>query len=216
VSLFGFFDNIMGDKNLARNNIAQYNLGNENFDAGTALTSQGIAGLTDLAKQYQDQINSGGLPASLRQQFNVLRGSLSDQAVRNNRSYLANLQQRMRASGGQLSSAAASEYDLQNQQQQGEGLFNATNQANFEEANMALQNTNNLFNRLQGIQSTITGVGMDQRSQALQRIFQSLQQRFQRNKAIADTFAQIYGHASTNSTNYQIARGNDTGVWGNP
>ena len=140
---------------------------------GQQRTDQGLSALDDLAGQYQQQIANGGLPEDLRRQFRMTRGSLSDSAVRLNRANLANLRQRM-LTNPTFRPEAAAEYDLQNQQNVGEQLFSAQNDTNMQEANLALSNTNQLFDRLENIRRAYIGVGEDAKSRALAKIQASL------------------------------------------
>lgn len=160
---------------------------------GQNLTNEGLGNMRGQAADYTKMIGAGGLPDSIRQQFRIARGGIADASTRNQRDYSARLKQRFLTSGGQLSAAAQTEYDLQNQQQQGEGAFTATNALNAGEANLALQNTNALYDRLDNINKTITGVGQSEKDRALQRILQALQLRFGRNQAIAGSVTGIAG-----------------------
>ncbi len=159
---------------------------------GRDLTNEGLGNLRNLASQYQNQINNGGLPDDLRRQFNVMRGGLADDATRLQRSFLANMQQKL-LSQPTFNPNAAAEYDLENQKNTGEQLFTSTNDLNFGESKMALDNTNKLFDRLDAIGQTFVGTGQSERDRALKRISTSLEIRFSRNKAIADTIAKIMG-----------------------
>lgn len=170
--LSSFFNKVTGNK-VDKAYRDQENAGKVDEKFGLDLTNEGLGGLRDLGAGYQKELAAGGLPEDLRRQFRVLRGSLGDNAVRMNRAYLAKLNQRLLTSPT-FRPEAASEFDLENQQNIGESLFEATNKANMQEAGLALDNTNSLRDRLDRIRMTILGVGQDERQRALQRILGSI------------------------------------------
>ena len=169
------------------------NAGNQQADFGQGITQQGLDRFNNLGGQYQGLIDQGGLSNDIRSQFNVARGAIGDQQVRGNRDFAARLSQRFSQSGGQLSPTAMTEYGLENQQNQGESAFSATNALNMNEAQMGLTNTNALFGRLQGVADSISGIGQNQQEMAFRRQMGALQMRFNRNKAIADNVSSYFG-----------------------
>jgi hypothetical protein len=195
--LAGILERLVGGKaaNIGPDLTRLGNAGAAEDQFGSDLTNEGLGDLRGLRSDYQNQIGTGGLPDSIRQQFRIARGALADQSTRNQRDFSARLKQRFLTSGGTLSPTAQTEYDLENQKQNDEGLFSATNDLNAGEANLALTNTNALYSRLEGIGRTITGVGQGEKDRALDRIKQSLLLRFSRNKAISDAIMSYFSIA---------------------
>lgn len=191
----GFLERIVGGKaasSLGPDSLKLGAAGDTEDAFGAGIVNEGLGNLRGLASQYQDQINAGGLPDALRQQFRVLRGGLSDDATRLQRDFLAKMQQKLLTQPG-FNPNAAAEYELENEQNVGQNLFTATNQANMSEANLALTNTNKLFDRLDSIGNTFVNTGETERDRALAKIGKSLDLRYQRNKAIADNISSYFG-----------------------
>jgi hypothetical protein len=195
-SLSQWLEQLIGGRSSAK--LSQYteqmrNSGNAQDQFGQGVTNQGLGQLNDLAGQYQNEINQGGLSTDLLRQFGIAQGAISDQQVRGNRDFAAQLSQNFSRSGGQLSPSAMNEFGLENQQNNQESAFTATNALNMGKAQMAMTNTNALFGRLQDVANSITGVGQNQQQLAFNKQMGALQMLYSRNKGIADTIAKTTG-----------------------
>ncbi|GEM_PF-5334266 len=162
------------------------------YDYGQGLTNSALGDMGAQEDYYKDQVNAGGLPDDLRQQFSVMRGGLQDDAVRSQRAFLAKMNQRLLANPT-FRPEAASEYDLENQQQSDEQLFKNTNDLNFGESSMALENTNKLLDRIDSIGKTRADIGQNEEDRARRAQIAAMLAKLDRRKAVASTFTSILG-----------------------
>jgi hypothetical protein len=189
--LAGILEKLVGGRSALVGSDAQslYTAGAADTGRGLDLSNEALGGMRSDLSGFQDQINQGGLPTDLLRQFAIDRGGLQDNATRQQRAFGAQLSQNFSRSGGQMSSSAMNEFGLENQQSSNEGLFNATNQLNMGQAQMALTNTNSLFDRISGIRNTILGAGQKSQQLGTDTQLGSLSIRLARNKAISDAIA---------------------------
>jgi hypothetical protein len=160
--------------------------GRDAYNAGQTLTDEGLGNMRGLNNEYRDRLKDP-LGAAGRGIFTRARGKLNDDSVRGQRSFSARITQRAAQSGGTMSPEAIAELEAQNARDINEAKFTAGNEITQSEAGLTLQETGRLFDRMEGINRMIAGIGQDERSRGLQTILNALLGRQQRHAAIAST-----------------------------
>lgn len=183
MGIFTFLDRTAGDSKLVNDWRGFGNQGQQGYDSGNLLTEEGLGGLRSLDKTYSDRLNDP-LGAVGRGIFTRARGGLQDDFTRMVNSGDARSAQLARQSGGTLTPEQVAAMDAGNRRNAGESLFRGTGDVANAEAGATLTEQGKLFDRLEGIRKTITGVGMDQRNQGLQSILAAMLGRTDRMKAI--------------------------------
>lgn len=167
-------------------------LGDTAYNYGGGLTDEGVGGLRDLRKTYASRQNDplGSLGRGI---FARARGTLADDFTRTVNAGGARRRQLSTQSGGALTPEQIAALDAEDRRGAGEGLFAGENDLASTEASMTLSEAGKLFDRMEGIDRTITSVGQDERNRGLSAILAGITGRQDRMKAIADTFSRIYG-----------------------
>lgn len=193
MGIFGFLERTAGDSKLGPDWQNLTKTGYGGLDQGNALTTEGLNDMRSQYGTYQDRLKDplGDVGRGI---FTRARGALSDDAVRQQRSGQARIFQLARQTGGTLSPEAQGELSTQNQRNINESLFGAEGNLATSEATMTLNETSKLFDRMDSIAKTITGVGQDEKTRGLQAIIASLTGRTSRMKAIAADILGPWGH----------------------
>lgn len=132
-----------------------------------ALTGEGLTKLRDLSGEYRTFLDNGGLTPELSKQFDVAKGTLSDNYARAGRSLSASLAARRAQSGGALTPQAIGELQKEGDEQSAEQYFGASNDLAMAKADLSYKATSDWYGRIQGIADTIRSTGMTQKQQAL-------------------------------------------------
>jgi hypothetical protein len=154
------------------------------FGYGGELTEEGLTGLRGLRGQYQDRLKDP-LGENGRGIFARARGNLSDDFARTVNSGVARRRQLAVQSGGSLTAEQMAALDAGERRDASEGLFKGENDLSIAETEMTLGETNKLFDRMEGIDKTVTGVGQDEKTRGLQTMLSALTLGLERNKAIS-------------------------------
>jgi hypothetical protein len=116
--------------------------------------------------------------------FARARGNLSDDYTRTVNSGMARRSQLALQTGGTLTPEQIAALDAQDRRDASEGLFRGETDLSTQEAGMTLSETGKLFDRMEGIDKTVAGIGQDERTRGLQAILASMLGRTDRMKAI--------------------------------
>lgn len=186
---------IAGDKKFGNQMKDQYKYGRGMEAEGDALWREGLAGLNDLDQRYTSALDdrNGPLPESVRNAIRGLYGRNQDAMVRGDRSYRAQLGQLAKQSGGAVSEGAQLEYALENEKNLNEALFEANRDVGLGEAQMTLEETNRLRDRLESVRGAKLGAAERRQASAIARQLASLELRYKRNKAISDAIMSYFG-----------------------
>jgi hypothetical protein len=161
--------------------------GDEAYDYGRGLTSEGIGGLRDLRKmaeeRYRDPLGETG-----RGIFARARGAQADNFARNVNAGDARRRQLALQSGGSLTPEQIAALDQESRRSAGEQQFGAENELAMAEGELALTEMGKFFDRMSDIDKTITGVGQDEKTRGLQSILAAIMGRQER-------VDKIVGHA---------------------
>lgn len=183
----------MGDKNFRRNLVQTHNMGRDVFNAAGLERSGDRRQLSQLAGDFQSQINAGGLTDAMRRGFQLQRGRAQDIAARGLNAARQNMGQRRLESGGNLSAEAAAELEMLGAEGVNQQLFDANLGIDTTEAQMSQEATQALQDRILAIRESLLGSSERERAMGLQALLGALELRFKRNKAIADTTTSIIG-----------------------
>jgi len=125
-------------------------------DFGTAQGFEGstVGDLNSLAGQEQGMIDAGGLPPAVERMFGIQSGAITDQAAQARSSFGSELTQRALVSGGRMDPNAALASEVDNNANLDQSEFTARNDLAMNQANMRLQNTNALLDKIMGINTT--------------------------------------------------------------
>ncbi len=162
-------------------------LGNESYDYGKGLTEEGLGGLRSLRKTYEGRLNDP-LGSVGRGIFARARGNLSDGFTRTVNSGEARRRQLALQTGGSLTPEQMAALDQESRRDANEGLFRGENELSMGEAEMTLGEMGKFYDRMEGIDRTVTGVGQDERTRGLQTILAAITGR-------QDRVNKIVGHA---------------------
>jgi len=182
----------MGDARFGRDVRKLGDFGRDQFGYGSGLTEEGLAGLRGLRGTYEQRLKDplGEVGRSI---FARARGNLADDFTRTVNSGDARAKQLALQSGGSLTPEQISALDQENRRAASEGLFRGESDLSTGEADLTMKEMSSFFDRMEGIDRTITGVGQDEKTRGLQSIIQSLISRHNRNAAIASTAAGVWG-----------------------
>jgi hypothetical protein len=183
MGIFNFFERSMGDSRIGKDWQKSHDLGRGIAAGGDTLTQEGLTGLRGLRGQYQDQLRDP-LGENGRGIFARARGNLSDDFARTVNSGVARRRQLATQSGGSLTAEQMAALDAQERREASEGLFQGENELSIGETQMTLDQTNRLYDRMEGIDRTVTGVGQDEKSRGLQTMLTALAGRTDRANKI--------------------------------
>lgn len=183
MGIFTLLDRVAGDSNLVNDWRKVGTTGYGGYDYGKTLTDEGLNGLrgqNDLYKQrLSDPLGSVG-----RGIFARARGNLADDYTRTVNSGMARRSQLALQTGGTLTPEQIAALDAQDRRDASEGLFRGETDLSTQEAGMTLTETGKLFDRMEGINKTVAGIGQDERTRGLQAVIASMLGRTDRMKAI--------------------------------
>lgn len=162
-------------------------LGREDRKWGQKYIEEGLGGLRGLRGTYSDRLKDP-LGEQGRGIFARARGNLSDGFARTVNSGMARRRQLAAQTGGSLTPEQIAALDAEDRRDANEQLFRGEGEIATTEAGMTLDETNRLYDRLENIDRTITGVGASGRGEGLQSILAALMSRNQ-------TFATATGAA---------------------
>lgn len=168
--------------------------GQKQYDSGTALGDEGIAGVRGLVAGYKKRLNGGSvLPTNVNRAYDLARGRVNDGVARGNMAAAAAINQRALSSGGFLSPEAREELYGAHSRSNDAAAFDATANIDTSQAGAELSQTNNLNDRVDGLTSTILNAGQFRQQLGAQVRAQSVLARLDRNKAIANTIMRGFG-----------------------
>jgi hypothetical protein len=172
-------------------------------DYGREIMNTGLEGLDNLERRSLDDLDSGGLPDYMEEGFGLARGRLTDDAQRSRRAFAEDLQQIARRSGGRFDPNSAVDYQIEREADIDEDLFNARNDLSMGEANVRMENTNRLFDRIFAIQDRRLGAGGADANRGIQQSMAAMEAQRLRDEAAARAaaqWAQIASNRSPRST----------------
>lgn len=192
MGIFTSLERVMGDSGFARDWRRLGREGYANSAYGRGLTEEGLGGLRGLRELYSGRLDDplGDVGGGI---FARARGNLSDDFTRNVNAGDARLRQLATQSGGSLTPEQIAALGSESRRAAGEQLFRGENELAMFEGEMTLSELGKLFDRLENIDKTITGVGQDESTRGFQAIIQSMIGRHNRNAAIASTAAGVWG-----------------------
>jgi hypothetical protein len=135
---------------------------------GGDVTRDALAGLDELDRRANADLDTGGLPPYLADVFLRERGAITDEAQRSRRSFQEDLLQTARRSGGRFDPTSAVDYQIEREAAIDEGSLNARNDLAKEEAGIRLENTQRSLDRLFAIRERKLGAGQAERDRTAQ------------------------------------------------
>ena len=133
---------------------------------GGKLTEEGLGGLRSLRGTYADRLKDP-LGEVGRGIFARARGQLSDDFTRNVNSGQARRAQLALQSGGSLTPEQIAALDQETRRDAGDQKFRSESDLAQGEAGLTLSEMGKFFDRMEGIDRTITGVGQDEKTRGL-------------------------------------------------
>lgn len=188
MSFFGWLEGASGERKL-QPDLAKYGTwGTGQFDKGVGIEGEGLERLRAMGKGYGDQLASGRvLPDSIYNAYSKLRGKVADDSVRASTGLGADIAQENSASGGRLSPEQQAELRMNGQEGINQQSFGANRDLGVSQAHDELGATNDLMNRLEGIQGQFLQAGQFRQGLGSNAYLQSLMARIGRNKAISES-----------------------------
>ncbi len=133
---------------------------------GGVLTEEGLGGLRGLRGTYASRLNDP-LGEVGRGIFARARGQFSDDFTRTVNSGQARRAQLATQSGGAITPEQIAALDQETRRTAGEQKFRAEGQLAIGEADMTLSEMGKFFDRMEGIDRTMVGVGQDEKTRGL-------------------------------------------------
>jgi hypothetical protein len=155
--------------------------GYSEFDSGTALADEGVAGVRGSLADYQASLKSGRyLPSNVYRAYDLARGGVADTAARDINAGNASVKQQALASGGFLSPEAQAEYGSINARGVHDQEFNALTGIDTSEASAEQAGATDLMNRVDSLKTTILNAGQFRQTLAQQKQVEALHAQLHR------------------------------------
>jgi hypothetical protein len=172
MGLFGLVNKSdVPSSSVSRSNLSGFGI--QDALGGGSVIDEGLTSLRSQNALYASRL-SDPLGATGRGIFDRAMGTATDTATQRQRAYSSRIFQLATQSGGTLTPEARAELEQRNQRGINEELFAARGNIATQEAMMTLSETGKLFDRMDALNKTLLGTGVDLRNAGLNTILQSL------------------------------------------